>query len=855
MAVSVVGFDVGCLTSYVAVAKGGGIETVTNEYSERQTPTCVAFAGNRRLIGTAAKLQHVTNVKNTIVEFLPLLGKKITDASVVRQRARLPYPIEEGPDGRVLIKVHYCGGVYTFTPEQIMAMQLTKLKTITEAALSSKVVDVVINVPTYLTDSGRRAMLDASRIAGLNCVKLVNDTTAIGTAYGLYNLDLPPADQPPRNVAFVSVGYNSTQVAIGAFNSGKLKIVSTACDPHLGGRDFDEVIFNKMANEFEAKYKIRISDHPKAAVRLLQECEKVKKVMSANSQELPVNIECLLNDRDLVSKIKRADFEEYSSELLARFEQVLKRCLALSKLKTTEIHSVELVGGTTRIPALKSIVASVFGQDGRTTLNADEAVARGCALQAAICSPAYRVREFNVTEVCPYGITLIWDREDSGDQSMAVTAENDGSLAVDNKDTSIEIFPLMHPIPSSRRLFFNRRGPFALEARYTHPEELPDQNVIIGTFSVQGLPLQPGNVCKVRVKVRINTHGIFAVSQAEVAEEYEKEVEVEVPDESVNASPDTTVDKPMEVETPNNGDVATAPSEDSAAVNETNTAPAAGKKVPMKKTIVKKKAIKYKDLPVDASIMQFSSKQLNDFCETEGKLYAQDELEHRRAHAKNAVEEYVYEMRSKLADSLNPFATEKENSDLSRVLEETEDWLYGDGEDLHREAYVNKLNDIRKLGDRIENRALEQKNRVPAVQNFEQSIVSIRKVIDSVAAGEDTYNHLTTDQLNQLQCSLDQHERWLRDQVRTQSTRPLTEDPVLKTADIVSKHQAMEAVCRPIINTPKPAPPPPPTAPTEQSESATQNDAGTDHSAPDGASTKGKTVNTNEEKTENMDVD
>ncbi|TPP57719.1 Heat shock 70 kDa protein 4 [Fasciola gigantica] len=708
----------------------------------------------------------------------------MSDVSVLKERSRLLYPVEEGADGRVMIKVHYNDGVYAFTPEQVVAMQLTKLKGLTESVLASKVVDVVINVPTYLTDCERRAMLDASRIAGLNCVKLVNDTTAIGTAYGLYNVDLPAADQPPRNVAFVSVGYHSTQIAIGAFNSGKLRVLSTSCDPHLGGRDFDEVIFEKMAQEFESMYKIKISDYPKAVVRLFAECEKVKKAMSANSQELPVNIECLLNDRDLCSKIKRADFEEYSGNLLSRFEQVLKRCLVLSKLETTEIHSVELVGGTTRIPALKAIVASVFGQHGRTTLNADEAVARGCALQAAICSPAYRVREFNVTEVCPYGINLIWDREDSGDQAITVAAENDSGVPIDNKDTSIEIFPLMHPIPSSRRLFFNRRGPFALEARYSHPENLPNQSVLIGMFKVHGLSCKPGEICKVRVKVRINNHGIFTVSQAEVAEEYEKEVEVEVPNEVGSVAPETTAGKPMEVETPNNGDVSSSPIHPNASTNEANETAATDKKLPAKRAIVKKKATRYRDLPVDASIMQFTPKQLNEFCEIEGKLYEQDELEQKRAHAKNAVEEYVYEMRSKLAESLQPYATEKENSDLSRVLEETEDWLYGDGENLHRQAYVDRLNNMRILGDRIENRAYEHKSRTPAVENFERSIVSIRKVIDSAAAGEDAYNHLTKDQLKQLQSSLDHHEHWLRDQMRVQNGKSLTDDPVLKTADI-----------------------------------------------------------------------
>ncbi|CAL8093237.1 unnamed protein product [Calicophoron daubneyi] len=859
MAISVVGFDVGCLTSYIAVAKGGGIETIVNEYSDRQTPTCVAFSGHRRVIGTAARMQHVTNTSNTIFNFLPLVGKKLSDPAVMNERQRLPYRIEEAGDGRVSIRVNYHGGAYDFTPEQVLAMQLSKLKTITESALSSKVVDIVINVPTYYTDAERRAVLDATRISGLNCVKLVNDTTAIGTAYGLYNTDLPAPDQPPKIVCFVSVGYISTQIAICAFNKGKMKVLATASDPCLGGRDFDYVIFQKLSEEFEAKYHMKIVDSPKATVRLLQECEKLKKNMSANTQELPINIDCLLNDRDLCSKMKREDFEVYSEDLLRRFEEVLIRCLKLAKLEPSDVHVVELVGGSSRIPALKRIVASVLKQDGRTTLNADEAVARGCALQAAICSPAYKVKEFSVTEACPYSITLHWDKDDNGDQNMTDAAENDG-VTVASKDTSIEVFPLLHPVPCSRRLFFNRCGPFTLEARYTHPEELPNQNLVIGTFKVSNAPRKSGDVSKIRVKVRMNAHGIFSISQAEVAEEYEKEVEMDVPDESVNspsAKEETPPkDKPMEVETPSNGDASTDGKTNTPGpegqVPASKTTP---KKPATKKVTVRKKAVRYNDLPVDACIMQYSTKQLNDFTEVEGKLFEQDELEHRRSHAKNAVEEYVYEMRGKMQDSLGNFAVPKEAENIMRMLDETEDWLYGEGEDLQRQAYVDRLTQMKSLGDPVELRSFEYHNRPRAVEKFEKSLVHIRKVLDSVAAGEETYNHLTPEQLHKLQTTVDEQEGWLREQLRLQNSKAQTEDPILRCSDIASHHETLESICRPIINTPKPAPPPPPPQTVDTNQNDT--DDGKDAKCPNEVDKKGKPARTAQttEKSENMDVD
>ncbi|KAA3673976.1 heat shock protein 110kDa [Paragonimus westermani] len=482
-------------------------------------------------------------------------------------------------------------------------------------------------------------------------------------------------------------------------------------------------------------------------------------------------------------------------------------------------------------------------------------------LQAAICSPAYKVREFSVTEVCPYAITLCWDREDSGDQPTPVTAEND-EVTVIGKETSIEVFPFLHPIPSSRRLFFNRRGPFTLEARYSHMDELPNQNNVIGIFKIASIPSKTGEVRKVRVKVRVNSHGIFAVSQAEVAEEYEKEVEMELPEITPKVvaenGKDPNLDKAMDVETPSNGDVTMGNTPDNnaeAAEQQVNTVPVSDKKTTPKKTIVKKKAVRYKDLTVDASIMQFSVKQLNEFCEIEGKLSEQDELEHRRTHAKNSVEEYVYEMRNKLRDALNKFATPAEHTNLLKALDDTEDWLYGEGENLHRQAYADRLDQIRALGNSIELRAKEQTDRTCAAKRFEQSIVHIRKVLDSVAAKQETYNHLTPEQLAQLQTSLTQHENWLHEQLKAQNSRPLTEDPVLKTADIMSKMQSMEAVCHPIINTPKPVVPPPPTQPAATIEANNNNN----ENCPidENVTKKGKPIKAGkvQNKSENMDVD
>ncbi|KAH8875934.1 Heat shock protein [Schistosoma japonicum] len=716
MAVSVVGFDIGTLTSYIGVARGGGIEVITNEYSERATPTCVAFSGELVLVGTAAKLQQVMNTRNTFTDFTRLLGKRLSDLTVVDGRKFTTHQVEESSDGRITLSAVLNGEKTSFVPEQILAIQMNKLKEVAEATIGSKVVDVVVNVPTYYTDTERRAVLDATKVAGLNCVKVVNDITAIGTAYGFYKTDLPQPELPPKVVAFVSVGYSTTQVGICSFNIGKLKVLATTCDAFLGGRDFDGRLLEKFAVEFQQQHKLKAPLPTKAIIRLLQECEKLKKAMSANSSELPINVECLTEDRDLTSKMKRADFEELCLDLVDRFRALLTKCLDTAKLKSEDIHSIELIGGSSRIPMLKDAVVSIFKQEGITTLNADEAVARGCAFQAAICSPAFKVRDFNVVEACLYPIEIKFDREEGSEQCMQ-TEEIGGAITTQGKAMHIEVFPFLHPIPSSRQIFLTRRGALTLEARYANKEGLPNGNVVIGTFRIGEASQMFTEPRKIRLKLRMNTHGIFNISQAQLVEEYEKEVEVSVSED--NPVVDGPANSTKEMTTAaNEGNENPNPSADNGQVNTQDSTS------PKKKTVLrKKKFTKYHDLSIEVNNMQFSTKQLNEFCEICANLIFKDKLERERVNAKNAVEEYVYEMRSKLQGSLNPFASPTESESLLQLLDATEEWLYGDGECSKRQVYVEKLAELKNKGDPIVHRANEHLNRPLAVENFNRSLV------------------------------------------------------------------------------------------------------------------------------------
>lgn len=462
----------------------------------------VAFAGKTRTLGVGAKNQQVTNMKNTIYGFKHLLGRRFKDPLVQKELHSLPYRVEEMPDGSIGIRVNYMEEEQVFTPEQITAMLFTKLKTDAAVELKAQIYDCVITVPSYFTNSERKALLDAAGIAGLNCLRLLNETTATALSYGFYRTDLPAPEEKPRNIVFVDFGHSAIQVSACAFSKGKLKMLA-ACSDFAGGRDVDEMLANHFSNEFVKKYRMDPRTNKKAYLRLLTEVEKLKKQMSANSTKLPLNIECFMNDTDVSSTIQRSEMEEICASVFQRVEAAMRRCLQESKLTLEEIYAVEIVGGSSRIPAVKHLVEQIFGKTPSTQLNQDEAVSRGGALQCAILSPAVRVRDFNVVDIQPYAVSLAFDNENG-------------------QRTEMEVFPTNHAAPFSRLLTLYRREPFAISLYYSDPAPCIDP--FIGEWQIKDIKPSPtGEAQEIKVKVRLNNNGILLVASAQMVEKKEQQ--------------------------------------------------------------------------------------------------------------------------------------------------------------------------------------------------------------------------------------------------------------------------------------------------------------------------------------------
>ncbi|XP_008271748.3 heat shock protein 105 kDa isoform X2 [Oryctolagus cuniculus] len=761
---SVVGLDVGSQSCYIAVARAGGIETIANEFSDRRTPSVISFGSKNRTIGVAAKNQQIIHPNNTVSNFKRFHGRAFSDPFIQKEKENLSYDLVPMKNGGVGIKVMYMDEEHLFSVEQITAMLLTKLKETAENNLKKPVTDCVISVPSFFTDAERRSVLDAAQIVGLNCLRLMNDMTAVALNYGIYKQDLPSLDEKPRIVVFVDMGHSAFQVSACAFNKGKLKVLGTAFDPFLGGKNFDEKLVEHFCAEFKAKYKLDAKSKIRALLRLYQECEKLKKLMSSNSTDLPLNIECFMYDTDVSGKMNRSQFEELCADLLQKIEAPLYSLLEQTQLKREDVSAVEIVGGTTRIPAVKEKIAKFFGKDISTTLNADEAVARGCALQCAILSPAFKVREFSVTDAVPFPISLVWNHDSEDTEGVH------------------EVFSKNHAAPFSKVLTFLRRGPFELEAFYSDPQAVPYPEAKIGRFIVQNVSAQKdGEKSRVKVKVRVNTHGIFTISTASMVEK--------VPAEENEAS---SVEADMEC--PNQR----SPENPDTDANEKKVdQPPEAKKPKIKVVNV--------ELPIEANLVwQLGKDLLNMYIETEGKMIMQDKLEKERNDAKNAVEEYVYEFRDKLCGPYEKFICEQDHQNFLRLLTETEDWLYEEGEDQAKQAYVDKLEELMKIGTPVKVRFQEAKERPKMFEELGQRLQHYAKIAADFRNKDEKYNHIDESEMKKVEKSVNEVMEWMNNVMNAQAKKSLDQDPVVRAQEIKAKIKELNNACEPVVTQPKP---------------------------------------------------
>lgn len=578
-----------------------------------------------------------------------------------------------------------------FTATQLVSMFLSKVKSTASAELRLPVSDIVISVPPWFTDVQRRSIMDASEIAGLKCLRLINDTTATALGYGITKLDLPAAEEKPKRVAFVDIGHSNYTCSIVEFKKGELAVKATTYDRHLGGRNFDKALVDHFAKEFKEKYKIDINSNPKALVRVTAAAEKMKKILSANAQA-PINIESLMNDVDVSGMLKREDLELLVKPLIDRATVPLEQALVEAKLKVEDIDSVEMVGGCTRVPSLKEKISQFFGKPLSFTLNQDEAVARGCAFSCAILSPVFRVRDFSVHDIVNYPIEFNWEQ----------------SPDIPDEDTSLTVFNKGNVMPSTKILTFYRKQPFDLEAKYAKPEMLPGKmDPWIGRFSVKCVKADSKDdfmICK--LKARLNLHGILNVESGYYVEDVE--VEEPVPEEKEGEKKDGDVGSHLYSDLHLSGLPSAAfpaselveeivvsslhrkrkpPCQEARTglkrtasghlplthlhqAMETDAPNGSAEQKPKMRKV--KKQVRKGDLPLVAGTSSLDQATKDAAADRENAMFMEDKLVADTEDKKNELESYIYELRGKIDDQYSEFASDEEKEKLKAKLEQTE---------------------------------------------------------------------------------------------------------------------------------------------------------------------------------------